>query len=114
MYESGADYSCDGLPENLKEALLGFMAVNDLADISFAGLTDQLQVFVRIGMTSASAIIDIARNGLLYRPTKNKDTSDKKTSPFHYFPEELHITAIMCTVQEAPDTKQLNTNAMDR
>ena len=48
MYESGADYSCDGLPEYLKEALLGFMTMNDLAEISFADVTAELQVFGQI------------------------------------------------------------------
>ena len=40
--------------------------------------------------------------------------SDKKTSLFHDFPEELHITATICPVQEDPATIQLNTDAMDR
>ena len=40
--------------------------------------------------------------------------SDKKTSPFHDFPVELQITAIMCAVQEAPATIHSNTDAMDR
>ena len=40
--------------------------------------------------------------------------SDKKTSLFHDFPEELNITAIMCAVQEALDKRHSNTNAMGR
>ena len=78
MSESGADYSWDGLSEDLKEALIGFMAVYDLAEISFAGVTSQLQVFGRIGMARATDIIDMARNGSLYRPTTNKEMSDNK------------------------------------
>ena len=39
--------------------------------------------------------------------------SDKKTSLFHDFPEELQITAIMCEVREDPATRQSNTNAME-
>ena len=62
------------------------MDVNDLADISFASVTEQLQVFGRIGMASADAISDMDRNGFLERPTKNKDRSDKKASLFHDFP----------------------------
>ena len=54
----------------------------------------------------------MARNGFLAQPTTNKDISDKKTIMFHYFPEDLQITSIMCALQEAPATRQSNTNAM--
>ena len=114
MYESRAEYSWDGSSDDLKEALLGFMAVNDLADTSFSGVTDHLQVFGRIEMASSTAIGYMARNGFLYLHTTNKETSDKKTSLFHDLPGELNITAIMCAVQEAPPTRQPNRNAMDR
>ena len=75
------------------------MAVNDLAESSLAGVNAQLQIFGQIGMASAAAIINMAKNGFLDQPTTNKDTSNKKTSLFHDFPEELQITAIMCAVQ---------------
>ena len=45
MSESRAQCSWYVLTDDLKEALLGFMAVNDLAESSLAGVTDQLQVF---------------------------------------------------------------------
>ena len=89
MSESGADYSWDGFSDELKESLLGFLAVNDIVESSFSGVTSQLQVFGRIGMASASDIRDMARNGFLDQPTTNKDMSDKKTSMFHDLPEEL-------------------------
>ena len=89
MSESGAEYSLDGSSNDLKEALLGFMAVNDLAESSFAGVTAQLQVFVRIGMSSAATISNMARNGFLDQPTTNKEMGDNKTSLFHDLPEEL-------------------------
>ena len=114
MYESGAEYSWDGLSDDLKGALFGFMAVNDLAESSFDGVTAQLQVFGRIGMASADDISHMARNCFLDLPTTNKDMSDKKTSLFHDFPEDLQTTAIMCVVQEAPATRKSNTDAMDR
>ena len=90
------------------------MSINDLSESSFAGVTAQLQVFGQIGMAKSDYISGMARNGFLYRPTKNKDMSDKKTSLFRDFPEELNITAIMCKVKEAPATRQQNTNDMDR
>ena len=74
------------------------MAVNGLVESSFAGVTAQLQVFGRIGMTSAAAISNTARNGFLDRVTTNKEMSYKKTSLFYDFPEELQITAIICAV----------------
>ena len=72
MSESGAEYSWDGFSDDLKEALLGFMAMNDPAEISFAGVTYQVQVFSQIGMVSAAAISDMTRNGFLDQPTTNK------------------------------------------
>ena len=54
------------------------MAVNDLAEISFAGVTDQLQVFGRIVTTGAADISDMATDGSLERPTTNKEISCKK------------------------------------
>ena len=41
------------------------MAVNDLSEISFAGVTDQLQVFGRIVMTSPATISDMPMDGVL-------------------------------------------------
>ena len=114
MSESGAEQSWYGLPDDLKEAFLGFIVVDDLAESSFAGVTSQLQVFVLIGMAITADISDMDRNGFLDLPTTNTDISDKKTSLFHDFPEELQITAIMCAVQEAPYTRHSNTNTMDR
>ena len=63
-------------------------------------------------MANAAAIGDMARNGFLDRSTTNKEISDKKTSLFHDFPEELQITDIMCALKEAPDIGQSNTNVM--
>ena len=90
------------------------MSVNDLAESSFAGVTSQLQVFGLIWMSRADAISDMARSGFLGRPTTNKDISDNKTRLFHDSQEELHITAIMCALQEATATRQSNIDAMDR
>ena len=80
------------------------MAINDLAESSFASVTAQLQVFLRIVMARAAYNIDMYRNGFLYQLTTNKEIIDNKTSLFHDFPKELQITDIMCTVQEAPAT----------
>ena len=97
MSESGVEYSWDGSADYLKEELLGFMAVNDLAESSFASMTVQLQIFGLIGMASADAIIDMARNKLLYQPTKKKEMSDKKKSWFHFF--QRSCTSLLLYVQ---------------
>ena len=90
------------------------MAVNYLAESSFAVVTSQLQLFGLIVIYIAADISDMACNGLLDRPTTNKKISDKKTGIFHYFPYELKITAIVCAVHEYLYTRQTNTNDMDR
>ena len=45
MSESGVEYPCDGLSDDLKDSFIGFIAVIDLAESSFSGVTAQLQVF---------------------------------------------------------------------
>ena len=90
------------------------MAVNDLAESSFASMTVQLQIFGLIGMASAAAICDMDRKGFLDQPTTNKDMIDKKTSLFYDFSEEFQITAIMCAVQEAPAKRESNISDLDR
>ena len=75
------------------------MDANNPAEILFDSVTDQLQVFGWIVMDIDAAIIDMTRNGLLYRPNTNKEISEKKTNLFLDFPEELQITAILCVVQ---------------
>ena len=112
--ESGADYSWDESSDDLKEAFIGFIAVNDLAESSSTSVISQLQVFGRTKMASAAAIIVMARNGFLDRLTTNKEMSDKKISMFHDFLQELQTIAIICAVQEDPATRKVNTNAMYR
>ena len=90
------------------------MAINDIAESLFAVVAAQLQVFGLVVIASPADISDLAMNRFLDRPDTKKEISDKKTSMFHDFPEELQITDIMCSVQEAPDTRQSNTDSMDR
>ena len=42
MSESGVEYAWDGYSDYSKEAFIGFMAVNDLADSLLSGVTAQL------------------------------------------------------------------------
>ena len=44
------------------------MAMNDLAESAFGGLTEQLEVFGRVFLTNAAAVSDMQQNGYLKRP----------------------------------------------
>ena len=60
---SGSEFLYKHCPEDVKKAMLGKMASNDLAKSSFAGVTAQIQCFGRVGMSAAAAVSDTARNG---------------------------------------------------
>ena len=84
------------------------MAVNDLAESSFAGVTAQVQVYGRIGMYEAAAVSDVDRNNFLSRPTTKKDIKEGKRGLFHNLPEELKVTAMIAAMEDAPETRQIN------
>ncbi|KAL7537517.1 hypothetical protein ACHAXR_007880 [Thalassiosira sp. AJA248-18] len=111
LSESKSEYSYEYCPEEMKEALLGAMAVNDLAESSFAGVTAQVQFFGRIGLAGVAAVSDMARNSFLSRAKPGTD--DGNTGLFHKMPEELQLTAVMCAIEYAPETRESNSNALD-
>ncbi len=80
----GSEFSYDHCSNEGKNAMMGKMAVNDLAKSSFAGVTDQLQVYGRVGMHSAAAVGDIGRNHFLdcqsYRKKEEYTDSSNKGS----------------------------------
>ena len=110
---SGTAFSFDHCPENIKQAMMGMMAVNDLAESSFAGVTSQVQCYGRIGMHAAAGVSDINRNNFLSRPTTKKAISVGKHGLLHNLPEELKITAVMAAMEDAPATRQSNSAAID-
>lgn len=110
---SGSPYSFEHCPEEVKEAMMGMMAVNDLAESSFAGVTAQVQCYGRIGMHAAAAVSDMSRNKFLSRPTTNNEISNNKRGLFHGLPEELKITAVMTAMEDAPITRQSNIASID-
>ena len=76
MSESGGAYSWDMASDELKKSLFGLMAVNNLVESAFVGLTAQLEVFGRIGLANAAAVSDMQRNGYLKRRNpKNNEAS---------------------------------------
>ena len=72
------EYSSDGSSDKLKESLIGLMATNFLAESSFGGITTQLEVFGRLGLSHAAAVSDMQRNGVLKRPTTKKNFEKKE------------------------------------
>lgn len=108
---SGSEISWDHCPDEVKEALYGHRATNDLAESCFAGLTRQIEIGNRILMTNAAAISDMKRNGFMNRGGKKKgDTRGK----FYELPEELQITAVMAAMENASATRESNNHALNR
>ena len=94
LSESDGKYSWEGLAEELKSALLGLVAVNDLAESSFGGVTAQLEVFGRVGLAHAAAVSDMQQNELLDRPTTIQDMKNNTISTVVVLPsrEPLFLT----------------------
>ena len=78
LSESGGEYSWEGSSDELKESLIGMMAVNDLAESAFGGVTAQLEVFGRAGLAHLAGVSDMQRNGFLERPITKKDIENKE------------------------------------
>ena len=116
LSESEGKLSWDHSSEDLKKALEGMVAVNDLAESSFAGVTAQVQVFGRVGMANAAAVSDMSRNGFLYRPVTKKEMqkSDAHGLFHRVLPEELKMTAVMAAMEQAPATRKANNHAVER
>ena len=67
LYIYGLEFSYKNCPEEVKKSMLGKMEYNDFSESSFAGVTAQVQCYVRIGMSAAAAVSDFGRNGFLSR-----------------------------------------------
>ena len=110
------EFSYDHCSNKEKNAMMGKMSVNDLAESLFAGVTAQLQVYRQVGMHGAAAVSDIGRNNFLDR---GKDTKKKKNTQTvatkglsHDMCEELQLTAVMVAMQDTPRTRKLNDDAL--
>ena len=80
-------------PPDVKNEMLGKMASNDLAEISFAGVT--------------------ARNGFLDSPTTKKQREDHQQRLFRGIPDEPQITLVMVAMEDAPENQQSNNNDLN-
>ena len=97
---SGTEFLHENCTNDVKRAIIGQWASNDLAKSSFARVTAQVQCYGQIGMSNAAAVINVARNGLLnHEGTKKqinhattstkKKQKDKKCGLYHGLPKEL-------------------------
>jgi hypothetical protein len=115
LSESEGELSWDHSSLKLKDALMGMVAVNDLAESSFAGVTAQVQVFGRIGMANAAAVSDISRNGFLHRPVTKKELKKPDAHGLFFgLREELKMTAVMAAMEMAPATRERNNRAVEQ
>ena len=114
---SGSTFSHDDCPDDVKRAMLGQWASNDLAESSLSGVTAQVQCYDRIVMSNAAAVSDVARNGLLNRDgtkkqinrattSSKKKQNDKKRGLYHGLPKKIHITLLMMCMEDAPATRK--------
>ena len=78
LFQMQRMHSWDGSSDELKESLIGMMAGNNLAESAFGGVTAQLEVFGRLGLSHGAAVSDMQRNGFLKRPTTKKDFENKE------------------------------------
>ena len=69
---SGSEFSHDHCTYDMKRAILGQWASNDLSKSSFAGVTTQVQCYGQIGMGNAATVSDVARNKFMNRGGKKK------------------------------------------
>ena len=110
MLESGGAYYWDVDSDELKKSLFGMMAVNDIAESAFRGLTAQHEVFGRICLANAAAVSNLQRNGYLKRP----NLENNEVSLYFGLLEELRITATMTAVKLAPAVRMSNNNKQTR
>jgi len=78
---SKSEFSWEHCPEHIKQATLGLMAVNDVAESDLGGCTRNVQTVNRIHLSSAAAISDAKRNHLFDRsvPSKRKSGDSMKS-----------------------------------
>ena len=100
-------------PPDVKKALLGKMVYNDLAERSFAGVTEQFQCYSWIYMCSADVVSDTAKNGFLDRPTTRNQMERHQQGLFHVLPDEFQITLVMVDMEDAPENRKSNNNDLN-
>jgi hypothetical protein len=114
MSDSNSAYCYKNVTEELKRAAMGKLAVNDLAESSFAGLTAQLKSFGRADLKSLAAVSDLAFNGFMDRPLTSDEIKNDQRGFFHTWPEELKLALASSAMEIKSATKKSNNIALER
>jgi hypothetical protein len=99
---SKSEFSWEYCPQHHKQATLGIMAVNDVAESVLGGCTRNVQIGNRIHLSSAAAISDAKRNHIFDRPipSKRKTVDEVKSRGiFHQFHQELQRALLEVGIQ---------------
>ena len=86
---SGTEYYWEHCPLTTKKFMLGKIVTNDLSEISFTGVTSQVQIYEHIGMCNTADISNMSINGYLSCPTNKKDPKEGNMAMFHDLTEGL-------------------------
>ena len=114
MSASGSEYCWANCTPEMKEAFKGKRAVNDLAESSFAGVTQQITQFGRINLANAAGVSDVQRNKFLKRSSTRKEIKENTTGLLHTLPLELQYAMVdVCTDFSEEMRKEMNC-ALDR
>jgi len=116
---SKSEFSWEHCPERIKQATLGVMAVNNVAESALGGCTRKrnVQTGNRIHLSSAAAISDAKKKHLFDRsvPSKRKSGDGMKSNGiFLQFDKELQRALLEVGVQDAPATCVKNNEEVKR
>lgn len=114
MSDSNSKYCWKNITPELKRAAMGKLAVNDLAESAFAGLTTQLKVYGRGDLKSLAAVSDLAFNGFMDRPLTSDEIKGDERGFFHTWPEELKIALASTAMKYKTATKKANNIGLER
>ena len=115
---SGSEYSFEHSTEERKKALLGCECTTDIVESGLGGCTQQIQKYGRINIKAAAATSDVGRNGYLRRiakgKKKGKNVKKKGRGLFHQYSTQLQHCIVLMAMQDAPETRKLNTEELDK
>ena len=99
---SKSEFSWEFCPERHKQAMLGIMAVKDVAESTLGGCTRNVQTGNKIHLSSAAAVSNAKRNHIFDRsiPSKRKTGDDMKSRGiFLQFDQELQRAMLVVGIQ---------------
>ena len=107
-------YSYNKCSSDEKKEMLGCMAVNDIAESQFGGVTYQLDQYGRIGLHGAAGINDCRRNKFFERPISKKEVKEKKRGMFYKEIDEIQHLVILLAMKSAPAVMEDNILALEK